>query len=82
MAESIDFPKDLPEPGSINRVQGVGHRPHESEKRRFAQLLEKDEEERRKKEEHPPPEPRDEEGKPPKESSPANGRGKFIDVTV
>ncbi len=82
MAESIDFPKDLPEPGNINRVQGVGHRPNESEKRKFAQLLEKDEEKKKKKKEHLPPAPQGEKGEPPKKGSSANGRGKFIDVTV
>ncbi len=81
MPESIDFPRNLPEPGNIDRVEGVGHQPNESEKKRFAQLLEKEKEGER--EETPPPaEKKKKEDEPSQETSPSNGRGKFIDVTV
>jgi hypothetical protein len=86
MPESIDFPRNLPEPGNVDRVKGVGQQPNESEKRKFTQLLEKEKEgkkeEKEKEEPSPPPVKRDEKTEPTGQSTSTNGRGKFIDVTV
>ncbi len=84
MPESIDFPRNLPEPGNVDRVQGVGQQPNESEKRKFTQLLEKEKEGKKEEKEEPSPPPvkRDEKTEPTGQSTSTNGRGKFIDVTV
>ena len=88
MPESINFPRGLPEPGNIDRVHGVGHQSSESEKRRFARLLEKEEgkgEEEKKEEEGEREMPSPASGKErasPKEKPSPNGRGRFIDVTI